>query len=861
MDARTSRQRTSLPKDQWNKIAEQTRQTYLEDFLEVLSPTGLGSPTRFFKDAKIAALVEAAEEGNIGELDRLAAAGADVNTRGKYGVTPLLWALWARNKDGFRRLLEHRADPDCETDDTPSDNEALNMNRETQSAIEFAAGLPDDSEWLEMLLKHHANVNHPRRATGNVADVSAGETPIFDAVAATNIENLDMLIRAGADLNHQNRLGNTPMIHAVQYGGGSFQIVYRLLEAGADYRIRNKGGQDIAFVSLCWGGDPNSEQGQCRKKVLALLEKKGADLKTARETLAQRPTPRRRDDADDDEGHMESWPTSPRPWPEDKASEPGIQKETPPVPSQSLQESAKTLFAEATAVAQQIKDDPHTKDVVLEQIATAQGAATPSRRNSAGRGPLDQNRIVNIVSADIKAGRFADALAMADSIKEKDQQLRVLRGVAVAQANAGLRAQARNTLAHMTTIAGTIADKTRLPSATCDIAIVQHSVGLEKEAAKTLANLMAMLPTTGEKRDDAIGWIPVELADAGIFPEAVAAAGRIANPFDRAMRLKSIAVTQAKAGQREHARETFRKATAAALKMGDAPSDRDYKIHELCEIARAEAKAGFADPARQTCMAAKSADGGTGVFLCQVATTQAYAGYFAAALATTRNIREAEDKADALLGIAVRLSNRIAPDQARLIFAEAIAVARRLTNDKQQRLRDKRLCRIIKEMAGVGLFDEARVAVCNINVKMFATQAIYEIAIAQADAGLTDQSRRTFNDAAAAAQHEKVEDFFSLSDIAQQQAAAGFHNDARATVALIHNPFYKFSALGQIVAEPPPAMLSAGGRRKYFRDLLAEIQRIPCKEEDMQEKEERDASCRELASQGRPLRRCPCHRP
>ena len=561
---KTSSNRTSLPKKQWKKIAEDTRQEYLDAFLEFLSPTGLGSPKKFFNDPKVVTLAEAAEEGNVKEIDRLAAEGANVSVRGKYGATPLFWAMWAKNKAGFQRLLEHGANPNCEIDDASSpDDETFNMKRETPSAIELAAGWPDDSQWLELLLKHHANVNHVRRGERNVTDFNAGATPLFDAIAAANMKNLDLLIRAGADVNHRNSLGNTPMIHAVQYGGGSFQIVYQLLEAGADHQIQNNSGQDIAFVTLRWSGEPKSEQGQWREKVLALLEKKGANLSAARGKVAKQQRASHRKSTEDIENRVESWPKSPRPWPKDLAR---------PLPSQLLKEPPKSLFDEAIAVAGRIRDnDSDVKAIALRDIAAAQAAAglSSDAAASAFRIEVNTSRKDQGLSAQLKAGRFADALATVDKIKDKKQQVRGL----------------------------------------CEIAIAQNGVGFKKEAAKSLADMTAMFSKTGkhDEWNDPTENIPWQLADAKMFPEAVAAASYIENPFVRAMRLEHIAVAQAKSGQREQARETFRKATAATLKMGESPSDKDYKIYKLCEIAEAEVKAGFEDQAGQTCIAAKGA--------------------------------------------------------------------------------------------------------------------------------------------------------------------------------------------------------------------------------------------------------------
>ena len=82
--------------------------------------------------------------------------------------------------------------------------------RQSWSVIGLAASQNDDSEWLQMLLTHGANANQVRRGDGNCDDYNAGETAIFDAIHANSIRNVDLLIRAGADLNHQDNCGHTP---------------------------------------------------------------------------------------------------------------------------------------------------------------------------------------------------------------------------------------------------------------------------------------------------------------------------------------------------------------------------------------------------------------------------------------------------------------------------------------------------------------------------------------------------------------------------------------------------------------------------------------------------------------------------
>jgi hypothetical protein len=232
----------------------------------VESPTGRWRPKDFFADADVVALVLAAEQGNVQEIDRLVKRGVDVNAKGKDGMTPLLWSLWAKNKQGFQRLLERGANPNIQI-------------AGGQSVTSYSAGTPLDTYWLEMALKHGGNPNLVNASDDN-------NTPIIDAIRSHKKKNLDLIIKAGADINHQDSTGNTPMMYAAMMNW--FDSVYYLLEAGADYRLKDRYGYSLADEVVDSSVDPKSDAGRYRRRIAAFLEKNGIDLEPIKKRVLDR---------------------------------------------------------------------------------------------------------------------------------------------------------------------------------------------------------------------------------------------------------------------------------------------------------------------------------------------------------------------------------------------------------------------------------------------------------------------------------------------------------------------------------------------------------------------------------------------
>lgn len=207
-----------------------------------------------FPDLKLRALAKAAGEGNARLIEQLVEEGVDVNGRGTQGVTPLYWAL--RHYKGFRRLLDLGADP--------------NVIYADGSSVMLGAVNLKDLRILECALVHGGNSNL------TVGD-SSGRTLIFDAIDA-EMKTVDLLLKYGADINARDGLGYTPLLHAAALN--DYEIVYRLLERGADFSLKDPHGYDVArHLSVKIGiTRPGTKWAKWQQKVVEWLLDRGVKV-------------------------------------------------------------------------------------------------------------------------------------------------------------------------------------------------------------------------------------------------------------------------------------------------------------------------------------------------------------------------------------------------------------------------------------------------------------------------------------------------------------------------------------------------------------------------------------------------------
>ena len=186
----------------------------------------------YFTTPETVAAAKAIRRGNAEGLERLIADGLDVNARGREGMDLLKWSLGSFCLKCFETLLEHGADIE-----RPPAGEYTGKIKQLflKPVMELAARL-NDPAYLSLLLRHGGNPN--------ALDVYGTRTIIYEAIMGGRMENVRLLVEAGADINARQELSRETPLHtavAVQ----NYDIAYYLLERGADPMLETGWGYSV----------------------------------------------------------------------------------------------------------------------------------------------------------------------------------------------------------------------------------------------------------------------------------------------------------------------------------------------------------------------------------------------------------------------------------------------------------------------------------------------------------------------------------------------------------------------------------------------------------------------------------------
>ena len=165
----------------------------------------------------------AAAAGNVAEIERLVAAGANRELRDGNGRTPLHVAAYRKQHDAARVLMKRGASPN-----------ALDAQRYDIVTI---AAVADDVPMLKVALEGGAsakNVTSPYDGTALIAAAHLGHDEV-----------VKVLIAAGAPLDHVNNLRWTAVIEAIVLGDGGkrhVETLRALVAAGANLNLADGRG-------------------------------------------------------------------------------------------------------------------------------------------------------------------------------------------------------------------------------------------------------------------------------------------------------------------------------------------------------------------------------------------------------------------------------------------------------------------------------------------------------------------------------------------------------------------------------------------------------------------------------------------
>lgn len=153
---------------------------------------------------------------------RLLSAGAELESVGAHGRTPLVAATKANAVDAAKALIEAGAN--------------VNAQDDLQDSAFLYAGAEGLDEILVLAIAHGADVRSTNRYGG---------TALIPACEHGHVSTLRILLNAGVPVDHVNNLGWTGLLEAVILGSGGTdhqEVVRLLIAAGANVNLADFNG-------------------------------------------------------------------------------------------------------------------------------------------------------------------------------------------------------------------------------------------------------------------------------------------------------------------------------------------------------------------------------------------------------------------------------------------------------------------------------------------------------------------------------------------------------------------------------------------------------------------------------------------
>jgi ankyrin repeat protein len=198
-----------------------------------LGKVGTNRQKRYRVHAKWSPLHASAANGRHAQVKALISRGADVDAREDDGWTPLMLAAQNGHVDVVRELIDNGANVNHTGD-------------EGVTALRQAAQ-GGHVEIVELLLSHRADPNKMTENSGTALGATVIGTTRPDRNKANMIRIMNALIRAGANIDHTDKDGDTPLSLACMTGG--IEAARILLAAGADVNSTNHNGHSSLILA------------------------------------------------------------------------------------------------------------------------------------------------------------------------------------------------------------------------------------------------------------------------------------------------------------------------------------------------------------------------------------------------------------------------------------------------------------------------------------------------------------------------------------------------------------------------------------------------------------------------------------
>ncbi len=201
------------------------------------------------------ALHRAADNGSVQRIHRLVRQGANLEARSEDGATPLIGAIRNDHPEAVARLLEAGALVDARDN---NNNTCLHYSASARNP-ELTARL------IDLGADNHARNNDQATPVHAVVEYPSHIEP-----DQSSIETVDVLLRAGSNINSQDKDGNTAL-HYLADGriGGARQITQALLDRGARTDLPNRQGLTPIDVA---SGDRDGIERQYARTVLDTIQ-------------------------------------------------------------------------------------------------------------------------------------------------------------------------------------------------------------------------------------------------------------------------------------------------------------------------------------------------------------------------------------------------------------------------------------------------------------------------------------------------------------------------------------------------------------------------------------------------------------